>query len=175
MGTQKEHVLLLHGYTGHGITMKIMEGFFKENSDYTVHTVSYLSLFRSPHQILKVLSDNLNKKFNKDDVVNIVGHSLGGILARCLACGGHLSFNVKRVVTIGSPHRGTSLATNLLEVGVFRDLVPMVTALSKSSSFIRSLPKINVEMGSIAGKKKYDLPIRTYSVDIPNNRRRCHT
>lgn len=158
MSTKKEHVLLLHGYTGHGVTMKFIENYFKENSDYIVHTVSYLSVFRSPDEILKSLSNHLNKKFKKDDVVNIVGHSLGGILARCLACGDYVKFKIKRVVTIGSPHRGTSLATNLLEIGMIRNLVPMATALAEGSSFIKSLPKITVEMGSIAGKKKSDFP-----------------
>lgn len=34
----------------------------------------------------------------------------------------------------------------------------MATALAEGSSFIKSLPKITVEMGSIAGKKKSDFP-----------------
>lgn len=153
----KEHVLFLHGYTGHGVTMKFMENYFHQHADYKLHIVSYLSLFRSPEEILEYLINELNYIFNKDDVVNIVGHSLGGLLARCLSASDKVNFSIKRIVTIGSPHRGTSLATNLMEIGVIKSLIPMATALSENSNFIRSLPKITVEMGSIAGSKKYEI------------------
>jgi pimeloyl-ACP methyl ester carboxylesterase len=42
--------------------------------------------------------------------VNIVGHSMGGLLARYLAESGQLTDKIRTVVTIAAPHLGTALA-----------------------------------------------------------------
>lgn len=44
------------------------------------------------------------------DHVAIVGHSMGGVIARYAVCRGELGHRVPFVATVGSPHRGTPLA-----------------------------------------------------------------
>jgi pimeloyl-ACP methyl ester carboxylesterase len=48
-----------------------------------------------------------------DDVVDLVAHSMGGLICRLALEDGETSQRVRRLVTLGTPHRGTHLARYL--------------------------------------------------------------
>jgi triacylglycerol lipase len=56
------------------------------------------------------------------DTVDVVGYSAGGLVARLWVADGHAA-SVRRVVTLGSPHHGTSLAA--LAGGIVPDECPV--------------------------------------------------
>lgn len=63
--------------------------------------------------------------------VDLVGHSMGGILARLLSQPAQLGERVRSVVTIASPHQGSALSA----VGIGRNLRQM----RRGSAFLESL------------------------------------
>ena len=62
-------------------------------------------------------SERLERVFDETgaDRVNLVGFSLGGLDARHLGAGERWRGRIASIVTVSSPHRGTPLATYLLE------------------------------------------------------------
>lgn len=62
--------------------------------------------------------------------VILVGHSMGGVLARQYACRGALRERVAAIVTLGSPHHGTKLA-GLLAAGECGPPAPSVKWLTE--------------------------------------------
>ncbi len=78
--------------------------------------------------------------------VDVVGHSLGGLVAtywlKRIDCGRR----IRRVVTLGTPHRGTLFAA--LGVLLFGAVSPAVWQMLPSSPFVRALAAAPVPEGS---------------------------
>ncbi len=72
------------------------------NRDYFVWNYDWR---RPVSQIVSTFSNFYNARFNDDDKVMIVGHSLGGLVARIFAHD-YPKKSVQKVITVGSPHRG---------------------------------------------------------------------
>ena len=73
--------------------------------------------------VARDLADRLRRKVPADALLFLVGHSLGGLLARRLAAEPGLAPRVRAVVTLGAPHCGSELA--VLALGrLGRSLVP---------------------------------------------------
>lgn len=71
------------------------------------------------------------KKTTKEKQVDIVAHSIGGLISRIAVTDHRLAGSVKTLVTLGSPHHGTHSA-RLLNTTNLRDLRP-------DSSFMKRL------------------------------------
>ena len=72
-----------------------------------------------------------------DDGIDIVAHSMGGVVVRfVLAQDEVLARGVRRVVTLGSPHQGTASLRGFLPVAEIADL-------SQDSAFVRGLPALS--------------------------------
>ncbi|MEW6611018.1 MAG: NosD domain-containing protein [Patescibacteria group bacterium] len=70
----------------------------------------------SAQQYLKPMIDQA-KQASGTDKVDIVGHSMGGILARAYIQGGHYEHDVDQLITLGTPHYGSGDAYTVWEGG----------------------------------------------------------
>ncbi|MCS6799249.1 MAG: alpha/beta fold hydrolase [Myxococcota bacterium] len=61
-------------------------------------------------KILEALDAHLARRLPADARVALVGHSLGGVLARALLLDAHWEHRVDRLITLATPHAGTRTA-----------------------------------------------------------------
>jgi triacylglycerol lipase len=89
--------------------------------------------FRSIHEFARILADEVEKVMaeSQSDQVDLVGQSMGGLVIRSYLAEGSSRAKIRRVVTLGSPHRGTKLAVFGLGQAA-KEMVP-------GSAFLESL------------------------------------
>jgi triacylglycerol lipase len=89
--------------------------------------------FRSIHEFARILADEVEKVMaeSQSDQVDLVGQSMGGLVIRSYLAEGSSQAKTRRVVTLGSPHRGTKLAVFGLGQAA-KEMVP-------GSAFLESL------------------------------------
>lgn len=89
----------------------------------------------------KALADNIKRKL-KGAKVDIVAHSMGGLVARSAIENHNAADNVRSLITLGTPHRGTLIAsTSVDNIGSFLSGINSDGGndLSYSSEFIKRL------------------------------------
>lgn len=103
-------VLLAHGYACNGGVWAHYVRWF-EASGYRVFTLSQEPIFGELDQIARALQSRIEEiaAAFPDVPINLVCHSMGGLVARAYVrrCG---RARLGRIVTLGTPHRGTALA-----------------------------------------------------------------
>lgn len=72
------------------------------NRDYFVWNYDWR---RPVSQIVSTFSNFYNARFDDEDKIVIVGHSLGGLVARIFAHD-YPHESIRKIITVGSPHRG---------------------------------------------------------------------
>lgn len=153
-----EHVILIHGFGSHGLTMSLMRTYIIRYSNYNVIRPTYQSLFfASINSIVQKVIKEINLEIRYGDTVHFIGHSLGGIIAKAICASPLLKDGVKigNIVTLGTPHNGTILATRVLnKFPVLEYLSPIVAELTKNSSVINSIKTPNTKVGVIVGLGK---------------------
>ncbi|MCG6916308.1 MAG: alpha/beta fold hydrolase [Deltaproteobacteria bacterium] len=89
--------------------------------------------FRSIHEFARILSEEVEKVLaeTQSEKVDLVGQSMGGLVIRAYLAENSGRAKIRRVVTLGSPHRGSKLAVFGLGQGA-REMVP-------GSAFLESL------------------------------------
>lgn len=89
--------------------------------------------FRSIHEFARILADEVEKVMaeSQSDQVDLVGQSMGGLVVRSYLTEDSARAKIRRVVTLGSPHRGSKLAVFGLGQAV-KEMVP-------GSAFLESL------------------------------------
>jgi pimeloyl-ACP methyl ester carboxylesterase len=121
----------------------LLHGLFQNRSSlfwlqHRLHSAGYrqiISINTPPWKDLETLTEKLAKKVDemrirfKVDKVILVGHSMGGIIARNYVQNRGGAANVERIVTLGSPHHGSKLAPFALS--------PIGKTLLPGSEFIR--------------------------------------
>ncbi|AUS02868.1 triacylglycerol esterase/lipase [Vibrio phage 2.275.O._10N.286.54.E11] len=139
-----KHVVLVHGLFMHGTVMKVMESRFSKLG-YIVHNFSYNSF--NPDAAV----DKLRQYCDLIDLhgnVYFVGHSLGGIVIDKFMETSYdrYMFNDCCVVTLGTPHKGSSIANRVDSIPILRCVLgksaPVLTAGTSSK---------NYDLGCIAG------------------------
>jgi len=98
--------------------------------------------FRSIHEFARVLAEEVEKVMadSQSEQVDLVGQSMGGLVIRSYLAEGSSRANIRRVVTLGSPHGGTKLAVFGLGQGA-KEMVP-------GSAFLESLnPGVQIPEG----------------------------
>lgn len=91
----------------------------------------------------KIFADNIRAKL-KDAKVDIVAHSMGGLVARSAIENHNAADNVRSLITLGTPHRGTLIASSWVDDS--RSLLAGINTdggndLSYDSEFIQRLMK----------------------------------
>jgi triacylglycerol lipase len=89
--------------------------------------------FRSIHEFARILAEEVEKVMaeSQSDQVDLVGHSMGGLVIRSYLTEDSAQAKIRRVVTLGSPHGGSKMA--VLGLGqAAKEMIP-------GSAFLQSL------------------------------------
>lgn len=160
---QAKCVVLLHGLARTEASFTVMEQLFKAH-DYTVVKPGYPS---TDLPIPELAEQTLPDAFAAcgDDTVNVVAHSMGGILLRYWFQN-HTPENLGRVVMLGPPNQGSQLVDELGAWEVFGLLHgPAGLALGTGPEGIpRRLPPVNFDLGVIAGENSLN-PVFSSLID----------
>ncbi len=151
-------VVLLHGMMRSSLSMGKLSKHLS-SLGYRVFNPGYNSMLNNYQQIL----DGLDKKVTNwiDPLVPVyfVGHSFGGLLIRGLLSR-HPEWTKGRCVMLGTPNKGSKVASFMLSHWWYKYFVPKVTAdLKPDSEMIKTLPEPDIETGIIAGNVKYSIII----------------
>ncbi|WP_037308512.1 alpha/beta fold hydrolase [Ruegeria halocynthiae] len=148
---QAKCVVLLHGLARTEASFAVMDQLFKAH-DYNVVRPGYPS---TDLPIPDLANQTLPDAFAAcgDDTVNVVAHSMGGILLRYWLQDNHPE-NLGRVVMLGPPNQGSQLVDELGAWEVFGMLNgPAGLALGTGPEGIpRHLPPVEFDLGVIAGQ-----------------------
>lgn len=88
-------------------------------------------------------------RVTKEEPVSFVGHSLGGIVVRALDASGQCPARLHRLVTLGSPHNGATIARFLSQYTIPKTIFgPVLTELGNLS--LAQTPH-QLEIGCIIG------------------------
>ncbi|NCQ51506.1 alpha/beta hydrolase [archaeon] len=136
-------VILIHGLYMNHLSMKILEYKFKREG-FNVLTFNYKTIRFDKDETLR----NLHKMVeNINSDIYLVGHSMGGLISRLYKTEFN-SINVKKIVTLGTPHNGSHVA-KFINGTKLRGLL----GNSGESGIIKQLPdwESQCEMGCIIG------------------------
>jgi pimeloyl-ACP methyl ester carboxylesterase len=158
-----ESLILVHGLWFNGMDMSLL-GRRLRRAGYDVHRFSYRSVRNTPREnavLLEAFAAALDAP-----VIHFVAHSLGGIVVR------HLFHNYPdqrpgRVVTLGTPHRPSSAASNLLRWSTG----PIMLGESIREGLLGGAPPwpADRELGSIAGDLRLGLGLIVPGIAQPSD------
>ena len=105
-------VVILHGLYMSGFVMLPLSKRIK-SSGYKTLNLTYQSLSPNTHSIFQQIDE-----FIDGDDSAFVCHSMGGLIARAyLESDNDNTKHVKKVITLGTPHKGASIAKHMQEKG----------------------------------------------------------
>lgn len=147
----KPFTLLIHGLHMHGVYMRPLAKNLAE-AGFTTHAPSYHSLTQSIDAHSQKLHDWLSAHHDGSPI-NLVGHSLGGLVIRHFLVHHAHSWDIFRCVTLGTPHRGSVCA------GYANRLLPPLVRQAYPNALDGSCPTLpdGIEMGVIAGTRSIGL------------------
>jgi len=133
-GDPRPPVVLLHGYAQHAANFTWLARRLRRDGWRHLYLVAHTpvggDIERSAHRLGEAL-DRLRRATGASRV-DIVAHSMGGLVARaCIRARGHAS-GVGRLITLGTPHQGTEIFPR------FR-LDPMVAQMRPGSPLLARL------------------------------------
>lgn len=140
----KKSVLLIHGLFTNELVMKYLEKRFIENG-YVVYQFNYRSVKYSE----KTLKDFDRFLVSVKENVNIIAHSLGGLLVRnYIQSYSKESSKIESFVTIGTPHNKSECAQSVNNT-MFKGFL----GTACESGLTKELPswKSSIPLGCIAG------------------------
>ncbi|MDD1780855.1 alpha/beta hydrolase [Enterovibrio sp. ZSDZ35] len=106
-------IILLHGLYMHGIAMQPLCGRL-EDAGHRVLNLSYNTVSPDLSSLFSDIDD-----FIDGEETAIVAHSMGGVITRTyLENGSEMSAFVTKVVTLGTPHKGSQVAAFFKNVGI---------------------------------------------------------
>ncbi len=127
-------ILLVHGIVDNHSIFTVMDRALRRRGFRTVSSYDYGLLTRDIREAARQLGDAIEKTAANTgyERIHVIGHSLGGLIARYYVqrLGGDAQ--VHTLVTLGTPHHGTRLARAV-------PLFPLVRQLRPGSSVIREL------------------------------------
>lgn len=149
--TSKQLVVLLHGLASFPVSMALLERVL-EKEGYAVRNLGYPSTRGSVNDAAARVRQEV-RDLSPDITVHFVAHSMGNIVIRRML--NEEIPNLGRMVMIAPPNRGSLLAQQLKDLGVFRWIFgPAGQQLSSDNApFFDSLPSPPCEFGIIAGGK----------------------
>ena len=144
-----EHVLLLHGIHMHAWTMLPFARLLKQQG-LDVETFGYYSIWQTHEAHCAALAEAVEDFFRRhpQQPLHFVGHSLGGLVLRRFAAA-RPDLVRGRIVTLGTPHRGSRTAETIRHRGLG---MPLLGGASREmlDGNLPPLPE-GVMLGSIAG------------------------
>ncbi|MGW0768512.1 esterase/lipase family protein [Streptomyces sp. NPDC002676] len=129
-------VVLLHGFIDNRSVFVLLRRGLTQHGGRRVESLNYSPLTRDIRTAAELLGRHVEEICERtgSDRVDIVGHSLGGLIARYYAqcLGGDL--RVRTLVTLGTPHSGTRVAP-------LADAHPIVRQMRPGSAVIEELAR----------------------------------
>jgi triacylglycerol lipase len=127
-------ILLVHGIVDNHSIFAVMDRALRRRGFQTISTWDYGLLTRDIRAAAELLGDEIAKVAANTGYqrIHVIGHSLGGLMARYFVQRMGGDAQVHTLVTLGTPHQGTQLARAM-------PLVPLVRQLTPQSEVIREL------------------------------------
>jgi len=143
------HIVLVHGLGRTRFDMGLMARRLRHHlPESAIYTFGYPTRRLTLDQAAAQLGHFVDS-ITTSEPVSFVGHSLGGIVVRALDLGGQSRAPLHRVVTLGSPHNGATIARFLAQYKLPRGLFgPILTELGELS--LSNTPR-QLEVGCIIG------------------------
>jgi triacylglycerol lipase len=155
MNNMDQQIILLHGLGRSPRSMRKIELALKKQG-YRVLNTGYNGITDNFEQILSQILEKIEPWINPDLPVHFVGHSFGGILIRGILAKGY-PWDLGRCVMLGTPNKGTSIASYVVSHGFLKYFTPTITRdLVPDSELIKNLPEPHIDTGIIAGSKEYN-------------------
>ncbi|ONI83875.1 lipase [Saccharothrix sp. ALI-22-I] len=128
-------IVLVHGIGDNRSAFAVLSGALRRRGFGVVHAVNYSVLTALTGDVRRsaaLLGEHIERICEQtgSDRVHVVGHSLGGLIARYYVQRLHGDARVRTLVTLGTPHGGT-LAAYLLPTSLTRQLRPGSELLSE--------------------------------------------
>lgn len=132
---------------------------------YDVHSISYPSTGSDTHTNAMQLIRYAEQHSTAAGIRHFVGHSLGGLVIRC-ACALRPDVFTGRVVTLGTPHTGSTTAA-----AIRSRLHPVVLGKSYTNGLDGKLPPLpeGIELGSLAGSRGIGINSLLRVLPCPND------
>ena len=136
-------IVLVHGIGDNRSAFAVLSGALRRRGFGVVHAINYSVLtaltgdVRRSAALLGAQIERICEQTGSEQV-HVVGHSLGGLIARYYVQRLHGDSRVRTLVTLGTPHRGT-LAAYLLPTPLTRQLRPGSELLSELAEPCRSI------------------------------------
>lgn len=165
----QDGVVLLHGIFRTGLSMKVLERYFKKHG-YSVLNITYPSRKHSLQELTEVIHPNVSMFSSQlAGKLHFVGHSMGGLLTRVYL----KKYPVKNlgcVVMLGTPNNGSEVADFLKDWRLYKSLYgPAGQQLVTDQPDIQSiLGAPDYPVGVIAGSRTVD-PVSSYIIGKPND------
>lgn len=132
--TERHPVVLLHGYAQHSANFLWLARRLRRDGWHHVYSIAHTpvlgDLERSAARLGGVLDDI--RHACSASAVDVVAHSMGGLVARAYVHARGSASGIGRLVTLGTPHQGTEVLRWLA-----RD--PMVAQMRPEAAFVRGL------------------------------------
>lgn len=105
-------VMLVHGYGANSASMMVLQFLLRRMGWSNVYIISYTPPTANARGLAKQLADRARQIMEKceSEKIDIVCHSMGGVLTRYALVNLDLADRADCVVTLGSPHRGSRVA-----------------------------------------------------------------
>lgn len=147
----KPTTLILHGLHQTSLIVYPLARYIRR-AGFIVHTPNYHSLGQDILAHAKRLDDYLLTHHNPKEPINLVAHSLGGLVVRQFLHD-HPNWQVHRCVSLGTPHQGSVCATYV------RRTLPLLIGKSYIGALDGTCPNVpkHVAFGVIAGNKPQGL------------------
>ena len=158
-----DYLVLLHGIARTKSSMEELQKHF-ELHGYEVLNMDYPSRKYSIEKLAEYIHTDIST-FNRDSKkkVHFVGYSLGGLVARAYIKK-HPPENLGRVVTMGTPNKGSEFADMIGDLGVYEKLYgPAGQELTTTHDYDTLFGKPEYDLGCIAGDRTID-PVATLMI-----------
>ena len=155
--------ILVHGIWMQGLLLRVM-GRRLESKGFRTKTISYNFLNKTPAENAQHLYNEIGLLGAKK--INLVGHSLGGIVILHLLQQFH-DLDVDKVVLIGTPAKGSWVARRLHAMPLLRPLLGQ----SVEKGLLGGAPNFTIErpLGIITGRGKFGVSALLYRSDELND------
>ncbi|MFD3564896.1 lipase family alpha/beta hydrolase [Streptomyces sp. NPDC058686] len=164
----KPPVLLMHGFIDNRSVFVLLRRSLAQHGRHHVESLNYSPLTYDIRTAAALLARHVEEICERTghDRVDIVGHSLGGLIARYYVqrLGGDL--RVRTLVSLGTPHSGTTIAPLLDAHPIVRQMRPGSTVIEELS---RPAPGCRTHFVSFwSDLDQIMVPLETACIDHPD-------
>ncbi|ARB44065.1 esterase/lipase family protein [Alloalcanivorax xenomutans] len=141
-------IILVHGYGGNSTNFLWLQWWLRRRGWANVYSVSYTPPHINARKLAQQVADHVNRilVLTGAEKADLVCHSMGGPLARYALKNLGLAGKVDRVITLGSPHRGSRISALFAPRGA-------AAQMRYDSPFIKELE----EGGACPGGARYQV------------------